>query len=350
MKKILFFLAFGFLFVNCLVKNNIQKTSDFQYITIDTLIKDKISIRAIVIDDEKVWYAADKNRFGYYDLNSNQKTEHKIVKDSLQIEFRSIAKNNKNIYILNVGNPALLYQISKKTEQEKLVYQENNEKVFYDCMQFWNNQEGIAIGDPITNCLSIITTRDSGKTWQKIPCEKLPKTTDGEAAFAASNTNICIKGLKTWIISGGKKSRIFYSPDKGKNWEVFDTPIVQGLEMTGVYTADFYDENTGVIAGGNYDIPNQNFSNKAITHDGGKTWQLLAENQGFGYASCIQFVPKSNKKQLVCVGAMGLYYSVDCGKTWKRFSTQKDLYTIRFINKNTAIVAGRNCMLKINFK
>jgi photosystem II stability/assembly factor-like uncharacterized protein len=350
MKKILLILISSLLLANCSVNNKNKIASDFQSITIDTLIKDKISIRAIVIDNNKVWYAADKNKFGFYDLISKQKTERIIRKDSLQFEFRSIAKNNQNIFVLNVGNPALLYQISKEALQPKLVYQEINEKVFYDSMQFWNDQEGIAIGDPITNCLSIIITRDGGKSWQKTLCEKLPNIVNGEAAFAASNTNICIKGAKTWVVTGGKKSRVFYSPDKGKHWEVFETPIVQGLEMTGVFTADFYDDKTGIIAGGNYEIPNQNYSNKAITNDGGKTWNLIADNQGFGYASCVQFIPNSNKKQLVCVGALGLYYSSDFGNTWSKLLDNKELYTLRFINTNTAIAAGRNGMFKINFK
>jgi hypothetical protein len=30
--------------------------------------------------------------------------------------------------------------------------------------------------------------------------------------------------------------------------------------------------------------------NKARTTDGGKTWKLVAENQGFGYASCVQYI------------------------------------------------------------
>jgi hypothetical protein len=42
----------------------------------------------------------------------------------------------------------------------------------------------------------------------------------------------------------------------------------------------------GFVAGGDYEALNQNFGNKARTADGGKTWELIAENQGFGYASC----------------------------------------------------------------
>jgi hypothetical protein len=40
------------------------------------------------------------------------------------------------------------------------------------------------------------------------PADKLPRTANGEAAFAASNTNIVIKGNNTWIVSGGMKARV----------------------------------------------------------------------------------------------------------------------------------------------
>lgn len=64
-------------------------------------------------------------------------------------------------------------------------------------MQFYDNLNGIAIGDPIMGYLSVITTKDGGETWQKNNIENAPKVVDGEAAFAASNTNINIKKGKT---------------------------------------------------------------------------------------------------------------------------------------------------------
>jgi len=95
------------------LKGNKNEKTFFNSIHIDTLFQDKISIRAILIDDSKIWYAGDKGRFGFYDLKTNKKTEKVIVKDTLKIEFRSIAKTSKCIYVLNVANPALLYQIKK---------------------------------------------------------------------------------------------------------------------------------------------------------------------------------------------------------------------------------------------
>lgn len=336
-------------FVTCKSQNVINPKS-FTKIIVDTLLLDKISIRAIAIDKNKIYYAGNENRFGNIDLLTKAKFESKIINDTLKMEFRSIAQTSTDVFILSIGNPAILYKFSKTSNNKKIVYQENNPKVFYDSMQFYDDLNGIAIGDPTENCLSIITTNDGGNSWQKLSCENAPKIVDGEAAFAASNTNIVIKNNKTWIVSGGKKSRIFYSDNIGKTFKTIETPIIQGEAMTGIFTADFFDEKNGIIAGGNYDKPNQNFGNKAITKNGGKTWKLIAENQGFGYASCIKYIPNSNAKKLICVGSTGIFFSHDSAKTWTKLSDNKDLFTIALIDENSAVAAGRNCILKLSFK
>lgn len=321
----------------------------FKNVVIDTLFQDKISIRSLVVDNNKIWYAADKNRFGNFDLVTNKKIEKTIVKDTLQLEFRSSAQTRDYFYILCISNPALLYQISKSDLTATLVYQENHEKVFFDSMQFWNKKEGIAMGDPVSNSLNIIITRDGGASWKKVPNFILPNTSDGEAAFAASNTNIVVKGASTWIVSGGVKSRVFYSPNKGKSWTVYDTPIAQGKSMTGIFTADFYDKKIGFVSGGDYENKDQNHANKAITSNGGKTWKLIAENTAFGYASCAQYVPNSNGKGIVTVGSSGVFYSGDGGISWKLLATDSKLNTIRFINATTAVAAGQNKLIRLRF-
>lgn len=350
MRKVLHLILIPLLFLNCKHEKHPVKSNYFTSVSIDTILSDSISIRAILLENNKIWYAGNNGKYGFYDMQANKKFQNIIRKDTIDLEFRSIAKNNSSIFIMNVGTPALLYKISKDGSETELVYKEDNKKTFYDSMQFWNENEGIAIGDPIGDCFSVIITRDGGNTWKKISCDKLPKIVEGEAAFAASNTNLVVKNNASWIVSGGKKSRIIYSTDKGNSWEVSNTPIVQGGEMTGIFSADFYDENIGFIVGGDYEKPELNSGNKALTINGGKTWTLIGENLGFGYASCVQFVPESGGKQLVTVGYSGLNYSSDNGTTWKQFLKDKDLYTIRFIDNETAIAAGKDKIIKIKFK
>lgn len=318
-------------------------------VKVDTLFTDKISIRAIAVSGDKVYYAADRNRVGYKNLYDGGKFEREIKMDTLRFEFRSIAVTQNYVYALTVGNPALLYRFSKDLKEKELVYTEKHENVFYDSMQFWNDREGIAVGDPTTSCFSVIITRDGGKTWTKSPCTEELQAETGEAFFAASNTNVIVKGNHTWLVSGGKKSRVLYSSDKGVKWKVYQTPIIQGGTMTGLFSADFYDENTGFGVGGDYEKQNQNFGNKIVTHNGGKKWSLIAENTGFGYASCVQYFPESKGQKLLCVGGTGVYISNDKGITWTQLSTDNSLYTIRFIDAKSAVLAGKNKIVTITF-
>jgi hypothetical protein len=129
MKKILCLFIFATALYGCKSKSSLSiLNKNNTSVSIDTLFTDKISIRAIEIDQNKVWYAGDKNRFGYFDLITNQRVERKINSDSLQIEFRSIAQTSHSVFILSVGNPALLYKINKKSQNSNTIWLEKDRK------------------------------------------------------------------------------------------------------------------------------------------------------------------------------------------------------------------------------
>lgn len=345
--KKVFFIIIILISCKSVLKKNASAVSS---VKIDTLLLDKINIRAISVSENNVFYAADKNRIGSINTSTGKKIALNIKKDSIKIEFRSCAKTADSFFALSIANPALLYKFSNDLLIKKLVYTEQHENIFYDSMQFYDNLHGIAVGDPIDGRMSIIVTKDGGETWKKNSPENSPNLVDGEAFFAASNTTINLKNGKTWVVSGGKKSRVFYSEDQGITWKIIETPIVQGETMTGIFTADFYNDKIGIVAGGNYEKPTQNFKNKAITINGGTTWKLIGEHEAFGYSSCVQFFPKSEGKRMVSIGLTGLYVSNNFGLNWIKLSDDKTLFTIRFINKNTAIAAGKDKIIRISFQ
>ncbi|MCG2460999.1 oxidoreductase [Flavobacteriaceae bacterium F89] len=328
-----------------------EKKPQFSSVVVKTIYEDSLSIRAIEIMAGSLAFAANNGKFGAVDLKTDQVRTSEQKYDTILPEFRAVAHTATDFFMLSVGNPALLYKTGNQGKME-LVYKEEGEGVFYDAMHFWNDREGIAVGDSRAvgsggNCLSIIITRNGGNTWRKLDCSSLPRGIEGEGAFAASNTNIATIGDKTWIAT--TSSRIYFSGDKGKTWEVFTTPIVGDEPTEGIYSIDFYDELLGVAIGGDYTKPDNTRANKAITRDGGMTWQLIADGKEPSYKSCIQFVPDSKGQALVAVGFTGVSFSGDSGVHWKKLS-KEPFFTFRFLNDSIAYAAGKGRISKLTFR
>ena len=318
------------------------KSTPFSKLIIESVIEDSLlNIRAIELNKQTLKAVSSIGDVYTYDTETRQITVERVSADTLN--FRASAIVEDSYFTLSIGSPAYLFK------DQDLVYQESHPAAFYDALHFWNSKEGIAIGDPTDGCMSITITRDGGQSWHKTPCEQLPPALEGEAAFAASDTNIAIVGDQTWVATGGRSSRVLYSSDKGMTWGVFETPIIQGLETTGMYSIDFYDAQNGFAIGGDYTNPKNQQSNKIRTTDGGTTWQVVAQDENPGYRSCVQYVPNSNAKGLVAVGFEGVDYSQDGGATWKQLSDE-GFYSLRFLNDSVAFAAGKGKISKLIFK
>jgi len=342
-----------FLFLNIILITSCMEESATTYTSVDIerVYTDSLSIRAIApVDEYNVWFAANQGRIGL--INDTVPKLATIKYDDSLLSFRAIALTPSSVFVMSIENPGVLYKIGyDKTEATNIeeVYVEKHDKVFYDAMAFWNDLEGIAMGDPTDDCLSIIVTRDGGNSWNKISCDNLPQTETGEAAFAASNSNIAIYEDHTWVVTGGKRARVFYSSNKGETWEVFNTPMIQGQAMTGIYTVDFFDANNGIIFGGNWDQQEFNEGNKAVTKDGGKTWNLISNGSGPGYRSSVRYIPGTKGQGIVAVGMPGISYSADGGNLWAELSDE-GFYALEFVNDSIAFASGRFKISRLTFK
>jgi len=337
-------LLVALIFVSCTEE---PKKQPFQSVTVTPVFEDSVSIRAITfLDGRTLAFAGSNGVYGTVDVNSNKVRTSTQYYDSITPNFRAAGSTSEDFFMLSVESPALLYKTGEQGKME-LVYTEEGDGVFYDSMAFWNDVEGIAVGDSVGGCLSIIITRDGGKTWTKLNCSELPEGVDGEGAFAASNSNIVTKGDKVWI--GTTAGRVYFSGDKGMTWEIQQTPIVSDEPTQGIYSMDFFDEQVGFAIGGDYTQPESNIANKIKTTDGGQTWQLIADGQEPGYKSCVQFVPNSEGQGLVAIGFTGISYSSNGGETWMALS-EEPFFTLRFLNDSTAYAAGSKRIARLDFK
>lgn len=305
-------------------------------------------IRALQVNDEHIFYAASKGQFGYLNSADNSvEYTGEIESDGEKPEFRGNVKTKSADFIMSSGSPALLYRTDYFGKRKK-IFKQTDEDAFLDAIAFWDDKNGIMIGDPMEDCMAFYLTDNEGENWRPISCSNLPELEEGEVAFAASNSNIVTKGKKGWVLSGGKTSRVYYTPNKGKRWRVFETPLISGKETTGGYTMDFYNERIGIIMGGDYTEPKRNKANKAITTNGGKTWELVADGENPGYTSSVKFIPNSGGKEIVSAGPSGIYYSHDFGENWNHLS-EESFHTIQFLNDFTAYAAGKNKIVQITF-
>lgn len=339
------YLGFLLLFVVFISCSGSEEKQPFTSVKVETLFTDSLSIRAIELMGSSLAFAANKGTFGTIDLATGKVRSNVQTYDSIVPEFRAVAHTSSDFFMLSVANPALLYKTGDQGAMQ-LVYKEEGAAVFYDAMTFWNDMEGIAVGDAMDGCMSIIITRDGGSNWNKLPCSELPEGIEGEGAFAASNTNIAVVGDNTWIAT---TKRILFSPDKGQTWEIRQTPIVSKEASEGIYSIAFYNENIGVAIGGDYTHPDRNSANKAITIDGGKSWKLMADGTLPNYRSCIQFVPGTEGKGIVALGFTGIAYSSNQGETWTQLS-EESFFTLRFQNDSIAYAAGRDRIAKLTFR
>ncbi|MDW3646946.1 MAG: YCF48-related protein [Bacteroidia bacterium] len=330
-------------------ETSLEKSFQIKTPTFDTF-PINASVRAIeVVDELNMWFAAGEGMFGYTEDGGNSWTQDSIKIGDKPLEFRAIAITEEAVFLLSTGSPAYLLRSENKGQSWEEVYKEELPGTYYNSLKFWDKMEGIAVGDPTESCLSVIITRDGGKTWKKVSCESLPQAAEGEAGFAASNTNIALRGDHVWLATGGAKARIIHSADKGRSWEVYDTPIIQGGQMTGIFSVDFLDEKNGIIFGGDWEKQDAQQKTKAITNDGGKTWRLVSNGDTPGFRSCVQYVPGSSGKGILAVGSPGISYSMDAGESWVNLNDE-GFYTIRIADSGKAAwLAGKNRIMKMSW-
>jgi photosystem II stability/assembly factor-like uncharacterized protein len=258
------------------------------------------------------------------------------------LDFRDVdAFNRQTAYILSIGNGEAS-RILKTTDggaSWTTQFTNTSADAFFDAMSFWDEDHGIAFSDSAKGLFHIITTADGGRTWSRVDVK--PAALDNEGAFAASGTNIAVWGDRhVWIGTGAAaKARVLRSSDRGKTWEIADTPIPGG-SSAGIYSIAFRDALHGIVVGGDYSKEDLALDNVAVTDDGGKTWKL-APGVG-GFRSVVTYFPAVKGPSILALGPSGADISNDDGRTWTPSPTPaRGLHTFSFARgSSTGFAAG----------
>lgn len=298
------------------------------------------SIRGLsVVNDNVVWVSGSRGTIGR-STNGGKTWKWMVVKGFEKRDFRDIeAFDATTAVIIAVDTPAYILRTHDGGDTWKVVYENKTPGMFLDAMEFWNEQSGIVIGDPIDGRFFIARSFDGGASWQDLPFNQRPVADSGEACFAASGTNIRVLDRDEAVfITGGLKSRLFT-----KTGPVL-LPIIQGKESTGANSVAVWDHlrlkggKRMIVVGGDFSADSSREKNCFYSNDGGKTWKE-SNTPPHGYRSCVEYFSKTD---VFSCGLNGIDYSSDGGKNWKWIS-KTGFHVVRRSKLGAAIyLAGGN--------
>jgi photosystem II stability/assembly factor-like uncharacterized protein len=280
----------------------------------------EVELRGLSVVSPQVVWASGMRGTVLRTTDGGRTWERDTISGATTLDFRAIAATSRDVaHALSIGDSSRIYRTTDGGRTWSLRFMSTRKGSFFDAIQFWDAEHGIAMSDPVDGHFLIIATDDGGDTWHEMPASGMPAALPGEGGFAASGTCLIVGGdSDAWLLSGGATvARIFHSADRGRTWTAHDTPMRAGVASAGNFSAAFRDARHGAIAGGDYQRPALRGRNLAVTTDGGATWTLAdSATSPAGYRSAVSFLPNSKGRVLVAVGLTGTDVSRDGGATW----------------------------------
>jgi hypothetical protein len=187
----------------------------------------------------------------------------------------------------------------------------------------------------------------------------MPPALPGEASFSSSGTCVTTQGGRNaWIVTGGATvARVLATRDQGRTWNAYDTPLVSS-PSAGAFTVDFRDPFHGIVGGGDLDPADPGNAATAISHDGGKSWELTNPPPvtgaifGLSYVGRATGTPGDNGGRAVVItaNAGGAAWTPDEGNTWYPLPNVSGYWAVAFASPKAGWLVGTGGrILKISF-
>lgn len=265
-----------------------------------------------------------------------------VVAGAEERQFRDVhGVDADTAYLLSAG-PGEASRIYKTTDggaSWTVQFTNPIPEAFFDCMDFWDENHGLAYSDSVDGGIVVIKTVD-GATWERISADRLPPALPGEGGFAASGTCVTVVGPSTaYIAMGVNGARILRTEDRGASWDVIATPVPHANATSGLMSVAFLASGAGVAAGGDISAADAYEDTVAVSEDGGESWWLVAGPTFPGAIYGIAYVPGARTLTLVAVGPGGACYSLDNGSTWTSISVDS-YWSLAFTPSGVGYLVG----------
>ncbi|HVZ49548.1 MAG TPA: Type 1 glutamine amidotransferase-like domain-containing protein [Gemmatimonadaceae bacterium] len=267
------------------------------------------------------------------------------VPGAARLDFRGIKAFDASTAVVVSAGPAeqgqaRIYRTTDGAKTWTLAWSDTTTGVFLDGVAFWDARNGLSFSDPVGGRFVILTTNDGGRSWARTAPDAIPANLPGEAAFAASNTQLAVQGTSNaWIATGGgPEARVFRTTDRGHSWSVASTGMPAGAS-SGLFGIAFADARNGVAIGGDYRNERGVSAFALRTRDGGASWEPAGIQRPDGTTSGVVHVPGTNPPMFVAVGQTGVAFSRDFGASWIHADTIT-AWGVGFASASIGFVAG----------
>ena len=296
------------------------------------------SLRGVSAVDDKTAWASGANGVVLRTLDGGATWTLIPVPGEGSSDFRDIeAFGPDEAVVMAIGRPAKIFKTVDGGKTWRRTFFDDSPGIFLDGLAFFDDKNGIAVGDPMDGQFFLISTADGGGTWTALPLDSRPAARDGEAAFAASGTSLAVSGTdRIWIVTGGAVSRVWRSEDRGRHWEVSPSALLEGPASAGGFSVVFFDGKAGISVGGDYRAETASAGNAALSHDGGRTWVPVGDRRPGGFREAVAFIPGTDPPVALTVGPSGSDLSADLGQTWTPIASPAGFHALSFGKKGRA--------------
>lgn len=296
-----------------------------------------VEFRGLHAVSAKVVWASGSGGWVYHTTTGGENWTGDTIPGATNLFLVDIwAKDAKRAYVVGTdfnGGYAAIYATTDGGQHWTKQWELRDPKAFLDGITCFSAKRCLALGDPMDGHYLLLSTTDGGAHWDRNAGDPLPPILTGEAAFAASGTEIISRGNTAWFVTGGgDHARVWRSHDRGWNWTVRATDLAAG-STAGLFGIAMEDDKNGLAVGGDFQLPADSAPNLLRTNDGGLTWTSAGRTTPIG----VKWGLTSGEHGLYLATApTGTGITYDGGATWAELDSKP---------ANTASCAGDTCWL-----
>ncbi len=205
----------------------------------------------------------------------------------------------------------------------------NSTASFANTIHFWDENNGVAMGDPTGTLFEIYTTSNGGTNWTKLTAASVAPSVTDEYGYVHLKE---VSGDNIWF--GTSAGRIFKSANKGVTWTAVSTPLTDFGGTTASGKIALKDANTAWVLSSTGTVYS--------TTNGGTTWNTVST---VTQASDITYVPGTTST-LIAVGngttTSGSSLSTNGGSTWTTIESINGLVSVAALNASTIFSGSFN--------